>query len=145
MYKLVLYFLFVALVQANIDNHEVTNTILTTIEKCITKNNLPHEEIWSVWKQPEFPEDNQEFTKFCDCIFTELNIIKDDAVDYDNVKFMLPNFAAIRFNLSKDKSKEITEKLNTKVCFNLPKTTEAVIHCIRVRNCLYKEFQKVMS
>ncbi|KAF5304851.1 hypothetical protein FQR65_LT07868 [Abscondita terminalis] len=140
--KLLTILILVGFAQANV---EPEISISTYLDQCINKHNLQREKMLEFGEQITIPVDHPELTKFFVCVFTKIGALENDSLNFNNLKLAIPHFITYRYNIDLDKAKEVTEKINTKFCFDLEQKSNLHVHAMNIRNCLVKESQMYMD
>ncbi|KAF5304850.1 hypothetical protein FQR65_LT07867 [Abscondita terminalis] len=140
----VLYMFFaIAIVQATSNKQDVSELITSTINDCIKKNSIDYDAFIKYWNTSVLTEDSN-FTKGFLCVFEDLTIIKNDELQIDSIKNLLPSFIKLRFELNWDKAQEVANKVSEK-CHQLPSVSSIQSKVIQLRNCLMSEIKTIIA
>ncbi|KAF5304852.1 hypothetical protein FQR65_LT07869 [Abscondita terminalis] len=137
--------ILILVILAQADEDLFYSTYSKVVSRCIETYNLPKEEMLDLLKGTKLSADNSDLIKLFGCVLAEFEIIKNDTIDFDKVTTAIPGLISLLYNLDLEKSKDIAEKANYKVCYDKSRNGDVQLQVLNIRNCIVKLVETAME
>ncbi|KAF5304856.1 hypothetical protein FQR65_LT07873 [Abscondita terminalis] len=143
MYKIILLVLFGTLIQGNAE--DLKETIIEIIKECISEKTINQEGVKNSLRKPKTPKTDVDFMNAFDCYLYRSEIIKNDEINVDRLRFiLLPILVQLHFESDRRTSEELIKNVPEE-CFKVEKVDPPLLEAVKIRDCIIQSIYDALQ